>query len=53
MQLGEESAISYDGGLSNPRIKNISYSYNRFGNTIEIHSKGDVSDSNDDKDDDD
>ncbi|PIN95424.1 hypothetical protein COU56_01595 [Candidatus Pacearchaeota archaeon CG10_big_fil_rev_8_21_14_0_10_31_9] len=49
VELSEQSESDYDGQLSNPKIKNISYEYGAFGNVITVHNKGDVSDLNDDK----
>ncbi len=47
--LSEESGYTYDNISTNPKIKNISYSYDGFGNIIKKRFKGDISDSNDDK----
>ncbi|MBI2449536.1 right-handed parallel beta-helix repeat-containing protein [Candidatus Pacearchaeota archaeon] len=47
--LIEESEYTYDGTLTNPKIKNISYSYDEFGNLIKKHHKGDINNSNDDR----
>ncbi len=47
--LSEESEYSYDGNLTNPKIQNISYDYDNFGNIIKKWSKGDINDSTDDK----
>ena len=47
--LGEESEYIYDNISTNPKIINISYDYDGFGNVIKKWSKGDVNDSSDDK----
>ena len=47
--LIEQSEYSYDNISTNPKIVNISYDYDEFGNLVEIHYKGDVDDSKDDK----
>jgi len=47
--LLEVSDISYDNVTTNPRIKNISYEYDEFGNIIKIHHKGDVYNADDDR----
>lgn len=43
VSLLEKSDKLYDGALSNPKIKNITYKYDSFGNIIFLHEKGDVS----------
>ncbi|MBR9704633.1 hypothetical protein GOV12_04420, partial [Candidatus Pacearchaeota archaeon] len=48
-QLAEESEYNYDNISNNPRIKNISYTYDVFGNKIKIHFKGDVNYAGDDR----
>ena len=49
VKLSEKSELTYDGEISNPKIKNTSYSYDEFGNTVVIHYKGDITNGNDDK----
>ncbi len=49
IELIEESELTYDGTANNPKIKNITYSYDGFGNINFTRNKGDISDSNDDK----
>ncbi|MBS3075847.1 hypothetical protein J4429_05310 [Candidatus Pacearchaeota archaeon] len=47
--LSEESEYTFDGNLTNPKIKNLSYNYDEFGNIIKKWFKGDVNDISDDK----
>ncbi|MBI3334565.1 VCBS repeat-containing protein [Candidatus Pacearchaeota archaeon] len=43
------SEIAYDGSLSNPKIKNISYSYDIFENILLVNNSGDISVSGDER----
>ena len=48
INLIEESEKTYDN-LTVPRIKNVTYGHDSFGNVISVHNLGDVQDNLDDK----
>ncbi|MEK6925922.1 MAG: toxin TcdB middle/N-terminal domain-containing protein [Nanoarchaeota archaeon] len=49
VNLLEASELTYDGNPLSPRVKNISYEYDNFGNIVKIHNKGDIDNLNDDR----
>ncbi|MBS3083601.1 VCBS repeat-containing protein [Candidatus Pacearchaeota archaeon] len=49
VNLIEESEKTHDGVTSNPKIRNMTYNYDSFGNIFVTHDLGDVDNANDDK----
>lgn len=47
--LNKSAELTFDGSLTNPKIKNVTYGYDEFGNTIVINNLGDFSVQSDEK----